>query len=426
MIYSYKDFFYIKQENDIFLRTNDNKFVSLHSILTRPPGSHSRNFEPYLVTYRQLLQANVAVTGDDQWSTHDRVRRVQFTVLHSEQLLENKSKLEYVTRYEFESEFEPDVFVLEVSGVKIYLSYNASYSLIYHQASNIKPSFILELDTGSDIFSYIEHVAYVVQFVAMSLGIYTRADGIEISRLLRTEANEARKAGLRATEHSVQYVWSEVLVNPSDAWVGGSPVRAWDENELSSLQDCLSQWVSRHNVWREANALMMDCLASQREITAERLLKACKWFEQIPLTQARGSISECDIRVIANAAFAKAIELGHASIKNRITGAIKSVRSESLEDRLTRLVKMVKTKFGNDIFDDAVVGHLRKAFEFRGKSAHGYFETKSKEEFHAFGKSIAALEALCFLLTTYELPINADGLERVGRNSFIREYRWSW
>lgn len=426
VISSYEEFFHINQENDVFLRTENNKFVSLHSILTSTPGSHSKNHEPYLVTYRQRIRANVAVTGDDQWLARDQVRRVEFEVLHSEQLLENKAKFEYIMNYEFGGYFEADVLRFRVNNILVHISYTASRSLIYRQTSNIRPFVVLEFDQVQDIFSYIEHVACVVQFIAMSLGIYTRADNIEVSRLFRVEADKAREAGLHPTNHSIQYVWSDVSVDSSDAWVGGSPIRAWDEDELSSLRDCLSAWMSRHDSWKEANALMMDCLASKQEITGERLLKACKWFEQIPLTKAIGGISESDIGLIVDAAVGKAAELGYGNLDRRIVSVLKPVRSESLDDRLTRLVAMVRAKFGNEILETPIVDHLRAAFRFRGKSAHGYFRPRSKEEFHEFGKSIAGLEALCFLLTAYDLPINAEGLERIGRNSFIREYRWSW
>ena len=66
--------------------------------------------------------------------------------------------------------------------------------------------------------------------------------------------------------------------------------------------------------------------------------------------------------------------------------------------------------------------HLKRAIDFRGKSAHGHFSPSDESEFRAFVKSICAMEALCFLLTAYDLPIHAAGIKRAHFHPFISDY----
>ncbi|MCZ6623218.1 MAG: hypothetical protein O7B35_03125, partial [Deltaproteobacteria bacterium] len=127
--------------------------------------------------------------------------------------------------------------------------------------------------------------------------------------------------------------------------------------------------------------------------------------------------------LIAETASEKASELGHGEIKGRIIGALKPIKTESHEARFLRIVNKVKEKFGPSIVDDAIIMHLKRAIEFRGQSAHGHFSPSDDSEFRAFVKSVYSMEALCFLLTACDLPINADGLKRAHSNPFIRDYR---
>lgn len=168
---------------------------------------------------------------------------------------------------------------------------------------------------------------------------------------------------------------------------------------------------------------MMHSLTLRQQISADRLLTACKWFEEIPLTRAQPAIADDHIELIAQAAAQKGSDLGYAAIKNRITGALKSIRTESNEDRFSRLLNTVERKFGESIFDAVILTHLKRALEFRGKSAHGHFSPADDAEYRAFVKSICATEALCSLLTACDFPITSAGIERARSNPFVRDYR---
>jgi hypothetical protein len=205
--------------------------------------------------------------------------------------------------------------------------------------------------------------------------------------------------------------------------VGGPLFTAWDNEELRALREALITWVRRNADWKNANDQMMHCLASKHEISPDRLLAACKWFEEIPLTKARAAITEEHIAIIAETASLKASELGYSNTRERIAGALKPLRMQSNEQRFSRLVEQVRERFGPSILGSEAVNHLKNALAFRGKSAHGHYTASDDAEFRNFVKSIYAVEALCFLLMALDLPIAGKGIERANSNQFITDYR---
>jgi hypothetical protein len=72
-------------------------------------------------------------------------------------------------------------------------------------------------------------------------------------------------------------------------------VKAWDEEELAALKECVHLWLKRDSDWNAANAQMMYGLRFRRQFPADRLLAACKWFEEIPLTRWKAAISDAHI-----------------------------------------------------------------------------------------------------------------------------------
>jgi hypothetical protein len=76
---------------------------------------------------------------------------------------------------------------------------------------------------------------------------------------------------------------------------------------------------------------------------------------------------------------------------------------------------MARPKGADDLY-------LECAFTFRGKSAHGLYIPEDEIRFRALVTAISALEALCLLLTAYDMPINDKGIERMRSNPLIRDF----
>lgn len=421
-IHSYEGQFFIRSEEPIILLTEKNVIVSLHSNITTLPSSNFLN-EPLRTIYRQTINSNIAVIGRDGWTTTDKVKRVNFRVKHTEELLRHQAKIKRLVEDRVPNKDHFSLYSEFVNGITMRAGYTVSYSKGPNTGGSINPLFELDFKEGETLQNYTSLVDCCVQFLSFSLGIRLKPSDIRISRHAHDEILVTLGKLPSHPDHQVHYVWPRDEINSDDIRVRGSPVSAWDDEELSSLRQCIVSWVERFTQWRNAYALMMSSLALRSEISANRLITACKWFEQIPLTRSENSIDEEHISVIASAAAQKANELGYKpEITQRIVGSLKVIRRESDKERFSRLVKLVRQRFGYSIFPENGVLHLRRAIKFRGKTAHGHFHPADKTELRAFIKATYAMEAICYLLTALELPIQEEGLKRVQYNPVVDNY----
>lgn len=443
-ICSFDNSFYIKEEKPIFLHSENNHVISLHDNISSPAGSCSRHIEPKMVTHKQHIISNIAVVGHDKWEKGDLIKRVTFSVRHSDDFFKHKETYDkylegwksdkkkgvkkFLNFLPFKKQEEdlPDVFLLSVNGLNIRVRYHAMYTAGFNEPREIWPRIEIELDEAVNLYEYLEPVECVVRFLSLSLGVPLTPSDFKICKLSFEGMVKAVEASSYPGDYAVQYVWPENDFRESDLWVGGSLVRAYDDDELEALKNCLTAWVSRYADWRKASIQMMRSLALNGEISADRLLAACKWFEEIPLTKSENAITDEHIQEIADIAAEKASSLGYGNdIGKRISGSLKSIKTETHENRFTRLINLIDEKLSLNFSKEEFVAHLMKAQSFRGKVAHGHFSPADEEEFRAFSKSIYAMEALCFLLTSYELPINDEGKERIRNNPFMKNYRLS-
>jgi hypothetical protein len=158
-------------------------------------------------------------------------------------------------------------------------------------------------------------------------------------------------------------------------------------------------------------------------MTSNRLLAACTWFEEIPTTKSLSTIATEDVDAISRAANATALAHGHTQLESRIRGALKWLSTETHQDQFIRLVNSVTEKFGKGVFRDGVISDLRAAINLRGKAAHGHLSTDDDAAYLSLARATYAMEALCFLLTIRDLPIDEQGIERAGRSPFLQNYR---
>jgi hypothetical protein len=426
-IYSYADHFYIEGEQPVFLQTETNEIVSLHSNITTIPGTHSRNIEPRRTTYRQEIVSNVAVVGHDPWTAQHRVKRVSFSVKHTKELMHHDAKVKAIGRSKHPTEEHLTIFNDPAEGMTLRAWYAATYGMDFDAPKELWPSFEIEFDEPQSIQDYILHVSDYVNFLSFCFGTKLTPSEIRIDRLSFTEMQTAIESHSYLGKHEVHYIWPEAEIDERDLWVGGSPVRAWDDQELGSFRESLAAWMNRAAAWRKPYRLMMVSFGLKNVISSERLINACRWFEDIPVAKARAALSNEHIEAISIAATGRAHELGHdPAICERITGAIRRLRAESTEQQFTRLIAMIEKTFGSGILPEDAVVHLKRAIYFRGRSAHGHFNPESDAEFRAFSKSTRAMEALCYLLTAFDLPIFETGIKRVKSNPLIRDYRMAY
>ena len=401
-LYSYTtDCFDINSDQPIYLVAETSHVVSLYANVDLGIGCTSQRDR---TTYCQGFISNVAVVGHDRWTDTDMVRTVSFSVKHSMELLRHKDKVKALGSTRYPKQEDITIFKVAASGMKLRAGYGVTYGSEFNAPKALWPIFEIEFDEPQSIHDYIKHVSNYVGFLSFCLGVKLKPDRIGINRLSHDEImatlETTIETGTYPSNHEVQYVWPEEKIESHDLWVGGSPVRAWDEEELNALRACLVAWMDRSNAWEIPYVMMMTSFALKNVISAERIINACRWFENIPIArpQKQNALPDEDVEAIVTAATQKAEELGHApQIRERVAGAIKWVKAESAEEQFTRLVAKIEEKFGKEILPDSVIVHLKRAIRFRGKTAHGHFNPKDDKEFFAFSKSIRAMEA--FLLS---------------------------
>ena len=212
----------------------------------------------------------MAVVGHDQWTDTDKVKKVSFAVKHSMELLRHKDKVKALGSIGHPKEEDLTIFKDAVSGMTLGAWYATTYGMEFDAPTELWPIFEIEFDEPRNIHDYIEHISNYVDFLSFCLGVKLKPDRIRIDRLAHDEMMAAVEAGTHPGNHEVQYVWPEEKIESRDLWVGGSPLRAWDEEELSALRACLVAWMDRASAWRKPYAMMMTSLALKRVISAER------------------------------------------------------------------------------------------------------------------------------------------------------------
>lgn len=423
MIYSYNGLINIEGETPIILCTEDNDIVSLYSNFVGSGGHSYRLKPPTRECFRQKIISNTAIVGYDAWTNEDRVKRVVFEVMHSNHLLKNRNKFDKIGSSKHPGTDSLCVYKDRAGGLQIEAYYSATYGVDFDAPKSIWPIFSITFDEARTVHEYIKPVLNYYGFISFCLGAFLPPSNFHIDRMSIDEIATAIETDSYPGDHKVHYVWPKADVNPDDLWIGGSPVIAWEDDELEAFRACLVVWMERASDWRKAYALMEACLKGRKEISPQRLINACRWFEEIPLTVSEQAISNDDVNAIANAASQVAKDRGISEkITYRIKGSIKWLKEETREQRFQRLVKMIQIKFGPKCLPDIAVPDLVRAFELRGKTAHGHYDPDSDAEFNAFVKSIAALEALCALLTAYALPINDKGIKRMRNNPLVKDY----
>lgn len=329
-IYSYDERFNIHAEGPIFLLTEKNAVVSLYWNITTSSGSSSRLIQPARTTYSQDIISSIAVIGHDQWTDADKVKRVIFAVEHVDQLLAHNAKMTELGRVRHPDESHFTIYKDFAKGVTLKAYYSATYGMEFDAPTKVWPTFEIEFDNAPTLYEYIGYVDCYVQFLSFCLGVRLRPSAIRISRQSHDEMIAAVETHSYPADHEVHYIWPDTKIESRDLWVGGSPLRAWDDNELNAFRKCLVTWVNRYPVWRNPSILMMTSMKLRGEISAERLINACRWFEEIPLANSQSAISDEHIESIASAAAEAAEQLGYREARPSLYESAARFQEDSL------------------------------------------------------------------------------------------------
>ena len=97
-LHSFDEPFFLDQKS-VVLRLENNRFVTLHDIYScGSPGSSHDLREPKLSSYTCRIAANIAIAGRDAWHETDPIRRVDFDIAQTNNLLRHCPSSEHLAR----------------------------------------------------------------------------------------------------------------------------------------------------------------------------------------------------------------------------------------------------------------------------------------------------------------------------------------
>lgn len=423
---SFDKFFFLNDFPSVPVRLENNNYITMFRNIYGGPGRSWCDGDPPREAYTQTISANIVVAGPEPWPVGGSIRHAEFNIPMAGSLLKHDDTYDALARAEMWD--MPDSRVLEITlgNVCVWIGYSVRGHGTDRTATRISPGIAIDFLDSRSLDDYLPTVYSIVRFFSAALCLRLRPHDTEIRAQTREEYGAAVQAQEPVHTFEVHYL------SPHDeglegerAELHGSFALSFSDAQRDNLTACLRAWLERDEEWSNATALMMGSLKLKDEISAERMLAAFKWLEEIPTAVQLRPINTDHVDTIAGRAAEAATELGYQDWLERIRGSLRVLRFESHRDRFARLVATLRDRFGADIVDDEIVDHLVRATAFRGRIAHGHFEPDNEEEFSAFMKANAALEGLNYLLMLRDLPIAESAIERIRSSRILVQYRYS-
>ncbi len=423
---SFDEFFFLKELPSIPVRLENNSYVTMFYNIYGGPGRSQTNRDLPRTAYTQTIQANIVVAGPEAWPTDRLIRHVQCRVPLADRLLRHTETYENLARTDPCRMPGTELLEVTLGEALIRISYVVSGLVGDPIKTSILPRIDIDFPDGRLLDDYLPTVNSIVRFFSAAICLKLRPHNLEIGPQTHAERMMAIQTHTPAHMFEVHYIWpSDSITDESSVELHGAFALSYTDAQRDNLKACLHAWLERDEEWCNATTLMMGSFKLKGEISAERMLAAFKWMEEIPTAKQLMPINNCHVKKIAAQAARVAAKLGYGEWLKRIEGSLSVLRFESHRDRFSRIAGTLRDRFGADIVDAKIVDHLVRATTFRGRIAHGHFEPCDDDEFAAFTKANAALECFNYLLMLRDLPISDEGIERIRSSRILVEYRFA-
>jgi hypothetical protein len=421
---SFDNFFFIKGGEFIVARLENNNYVTLFQNLYLQSGHTWSLGENPSSAYTQTISSGLVVVGQEPWAPSRPIRYVSFSVPYAERLLKHDETFDALARSELLDTPNNHLLEFSLEDMRVSLGYNMTSSFTDRTKIQISPRISIDFNDGRSLGDYLQAVYSITQFLSAACCIDLQPHDISIRELSTREFLEAVDQGQLVHTFDALYIRpSRELDDDEYPQAFAAFAASYSDQDRDNLGLCLQAWMQRDAAWSNAASLMMKSFGHRSTISAERLLVAFRWLEEIPVAAQLSPIKHESVEIIAGRAAEVALELGFSDWIDRIRGALRVLRFESHKDRFTRLVTTLYDRFGSSIVAPEIVTDLVSAIHFRGKVAHGHFQPKSDKEVRNLIRAIAALECLNYLLMLRDLPISEDGIKRIQNSRILSEHR---
>lgn len=412
-----------RRDEPFYLRAETGEVVSLHNCYVSGPHTSYGVGQPPERVHAWSVQANCALVGWDRWLPTDRVRHVTFRVKGAEEMFWNKDA---VHNLDLRNPTRGPLLQLTEGGLTVTVWYGGVYGIDFDTPREYWPMIDLDYDDGVSLDDYMEDAMAIVELLSLNLWQPLLPSELRISRIPAEEQTARLEAGQHYDEHRAEYVWPSLERAEDNPGPGRLTLLAHSAADVATLSASLAVTLRRREAWRNANKLMMGCLTRTHDVTAERLIGACRWLEEIPGARAAAGLPDGVRDALVRTAAAKAEDLGYPGLRQRIAGALRMLRAESHTERFTRLLADLGRVFGPMRLGERAEEYLKKAYTLRGKAAHGHFPLPTSQDFRDAYNACAAVEALCVLLTFADLPLDRGARDRASGHSTLNAFHMAY
>lgn len=408
----FEDFVYFRDGDIISLNLEDNQYCTA-TTFANSPGTHSSgngSFHHIDCGVRQ------AIIGFRPWTSEDRVSEIYFELSNTNQVLEAPDIRRKIASSKIGEEPENKIIEVSYNGITIKIYYN--YSMPLHE-DNYK---VLE-PYGHIIFEQPKPVGEIGQIFAILRTFLTMSSGVSamIDNYMIVPSKNAEQALLSGgfSPAMFELIWPSIKIKDGvhENIRPSNILRCHTEDDRKAMSDCLMFWMANWKKWKPAFYGMQIATEERRNFDFGRIINACKWLDSTPGAQQENLNYDEKIDSISDAAIRKARELG-LDMDNRISGAIKWLRTESRDQLFRRLVDQA-VQGESDELKQRLIKDIHLAYEIRGHFAHNKFYHTSDEGFGEYILCTQAVEALAFLLLYRNLPLPSDHFWGHGHNNFI-------
>lgn len=423
-LHRYDGHFNLNNINPFYVRTEYNDYVSLFGVATAGSGTRSGvSEEETLTVHTSELYANIALVGEHKWALDHKVKVSKFSLPFFKETIEDTKEYKNIAYVDGKTRVKSQIFSISAGSILIRSGCNLSWRVFDDYPTHVEPYLEIEFPKGIELDEQYKTNQYLSSFWSLILGYPVLPKDVVVSDLTQAGLVRAINKG-RQLRGYYKVFYRLFEKKPPETRHEPRQVLFYGKRKIHDIKHCLKVWMLRQKEWESSSELMLESLYYSNEISADRLLTACRWFEELPVTGSEQVIGKEDVDKIAEAATTKAEELGYSnSIKKRVKGSVSQLRSETHNERFVRLCGMVIAKFGEKLIDEQFLIDLGYAIRYRGLAAHGLFKIDDHQERHNAYRGMLAMEILCTLLTLLNLPISKKSMQTFKLDERIQQYR---
>lgn len=395
-----------------YVMMDDGRVLSLHENEPVSAGAVNDDESRPRVGRAEVI-SHLALIGYEPWRAEEPVRRISFRCPDVEHLFAHDGKQRRIARADVPSDDDLRLFQVSV-GQDVY---GADH--VVHVTGNALPRsdgilFWMEFAEGCLLDDTRQRLGWYLSFLSFMANRRVAPRSVWMGKAFARD--------VMWPEHEV--VLSLPVLGPQTepcpSWK--APFAAWDDEDLAALVDGLSCWIGRMDRWQEANVRMMICLETTEKVGDERMLDGWRWFERMPETAARRTLTSEAIAPLVDAALAAASETGLGYSRKDIKGALRRLCWEDFEQKIRRLAASAMRGTDTGGILGSMVKDIVAGQGIRNDAAHGNLSQSGQQAAIQRALSAAAVKAFCFLFTVRDLPLAPARRARLRHHPLVADY----